>query len=210
MMIYNKDEKTGELYHYGIKGQRWGVRRYQNEDGSYTSEGKQRYGINSDGRMSKEGKRIYRADKKVDRAATKATKNYNKSINTLKVRSEAKTGYGRSRLATKATDEYYRATKAHAKANRLSQRYTNKFGYKQEQGMMDDMSKTGFKASTNFRKTTTAERRASVATSAAITTGTFAAAAFLGLPFYIISVPRSSTYEYRLKDEDKKVKIKDL
>lgn len=23
-----------ELYHHGIKGQRWGVRRYQNEDGS--------------------------------------------------------------------------------------------------------------------------------------------------------------------------------
>lgn len=41
-MIYNKDEKTGELYHHGIKGQRWGVRRYQNEDGSYTAEGKAR------------------------------------------------------------------------------------------------------------------------------------------------------------------------
>lgn len=31
-----------ELYHHGIKGQRWGVRRYQNPDGSYTSEGKAR------------------------------------------------------------------------------------------------------------------------------------------------------------------------
>ncbi len=39
MTIYNKDEKTGELYHYGIKGQHWGVRRYQNEDGTYTEEG---------------------------------------------------------------------------------------------------------------------------------------------------------------------------
>ena len=29
-----------ELYHHGIKGQRWGVRRYQNEDGTYTAEGK--------------------------------------------------------------------------------------------------------------------------------------------------------------------------
>lgn len=29
-----------ELYHHGIKGQRWGVRRYQNADGSYTSAGK--------------------------------------------------------------------------------------------------------------------------------------------------------------------------
>lgn len=32
-----------ELYHYGIKGMKWGVRRYQNEDGSYTEEGKKRY-----------------------------------------------------------------------------------------------------------------------------------------------------------------------
>lgn len=32
-----------ELYHHGIKGQRWGVRRYQNEDGSLTSEGKRHY-----------------------------------------------------------------------------------------------------------------------------------------------------------------------
>jgi hypothetical protein len=34
---------TNELYHHGIKGQKWGVRRYQNADGSLTSEGKKRY-----------------------------------------------------------------------------------------------------------------------------------------------------------------------
>lgn len=32
------------LMHHGIKGQKWGVRRYQNKDGSYTSEGKRRRG----------------------------------------------------------------------------------------------------------------------------------------------------------------------
>lgn len=32
-----------ELYHYGIKGQRRGVRRFQNIDGSLTYAGKQRY-----------------------------------------------------------------------------------------------------------------------------------------------------------------------
>lgn len=31
-----------ELYHYGIKGQKWGVRRYQNKDGSLTAAGKKR------------------------------------------------------------------------------------------------------------------------------------------------------------------------
>lgn len=34
----------GELTHAGIKGMRWGIRRYQNEDGTLTNLGKQRYG----------------------------------------------------------------------------------------------------------------------------------------------------------------------
>ena len=35
-------EHTNELYHWGIKGQKWGVRRYQNKDGTYTAAGKKR------------------------------------------------------------------------------------------------------------------------------------------------------------------------
>jgi len=35
--------KHSELFHHGIKGQKWGVRRYQNEDGSLTEAGKRRY-----------------------------------------------------------------------------------------------------------------------------------------------------------------------
>lgn len=33
---------SNELYHYGVKGMRWGVRRYQNPDGSLTAAGKKR------------------------------------------------------------------------------------------------------------------------------------------------------------------------
>lgn len=33
-----------ELYHHGIKGQKWGVRRFQNKDGSLTLAGKNRRG----------------------------------------------------------------------------------------------------------------------------------------------------------------------
>lgn len=36
------------LAHYGVKGQKWGVRRYQNEDGTLTEEGKKRYSDTSD------------------------------------------------------------------------------------------------------------------------------------------------------------------
>ena len=36
-------EKSDELAHHGILGQKWGVRRYQNYDGSYTRAGMKRY-----------------------------------------------------------------------------------------------------------------------------------------------------------------------
>lgn len=37
--LYHSED---ELTHYGVKGQKWGVRRYQNKDGSLTPAGKKR------------------------------------------------------------------------------------------------------------------------------------------------------------------------
>lgn len=45
---YGLTISSDEVYHYGIKGQIWGRRRYQNPDGSLTPEGRKRYGILSE------------------------------------------------------------------------------------------------------------------------------------------------------------------
>ena len=50
----NRWDGYGELYHHGIKGQKWGIRRYQNEDGSLTEEGKKRYYSGTSGDFEKE------------------------------------------------------------------------------------------------------------------------------------------------------------
>ena len=52
----NRFEFYDSLQHHGIIGQKWGVRRYQNPDGTLTEEGKQRY-LNPDGTLNAEGQK---------------------------------------------------------------------------------------------------------------------------------------------------------
>ena len=62
-----------ELAHHGILGQKWGVRRYQNKDGSLTAKGKKRYnndGSLTDSEQKKLSKSIIKDYKKTNQATT--------------------------------------------------------------------------------------------------------------------------------------------
>ena len=65
--------KNNVLGHSGIKGQKWGIRRYQNEDGSLTEEGKKRYGTPETYRaVAKEASSLEEATKGASSAASTA------------------------------------------------------------------------------------------------------------------------------------------
>lgn len=65
-------EDSDHLEHYGIKGMKWGIRRFQNKDGSLTKAGLKRYSDAASEVASKVGKSITEGGKKLGEAAGKA------------------------------------------------------------------------------------------------------------------------------------------
>ena len=82
-ILKGEDSSEDFIEHHGIKGQRRGVRRYQNEDGSLTALGRQRYGIGTwlKKRFSsaEKGYRMAKKQKEID-----AKIKYQQSVNQLK------------------------------------------------------------------------------------------------------------------------------
>lgn len=70
---------SSTLAHHGIKGQRWGVRRYQNADGSLTEAGKKKYGWMDKKAASKDIKKASKIENTVTRKI--GSENFEKAVN---------------------------------------------------------------------------------------------------------------------------------
>lgn len=103
--VYHAEENQNgdNLQHHGILGQRWGVRRYQNSDGSLTSEGRKHYGYKAarnnssvdklTGRKAardsaKEANKISEEDAKMLNKVTSTTINSARNVNKAITKSE--------------------------------------------------------------------------------------------------------------------------
>lgn len=212
-----------ELRHHGILGQKWGVRRFQNADGSYTSAGKKRYGIDPEtGKKSKEGRRLEKGDREVNYYATRSARRFRRSTdqaldkwhapkyskeyakNELKYDVGARLaltgGVGIVKLGqTSGMQNYHKGSDFKKKAEKSMQKYGIKI---KDVKSVDDMLKESGKAGRYYVERTAGEKVARIATDAAVSIGGRAAALALGVPIAPVKISSIGEVKYKMNQEN--------
>lgn len=116
-----------ELYHHGIIGQKWGIRRYQNEDGSLTDEGRLRYnGTKGQERLAKDIKReLNRIDKNTANDRRRLNDAQNQFLKDYKKARSVKTDEEHDRLERKADLRFEKNGKKHHDAIKVAKKETD-------------------------------------------------------------------------------------
>lgn len=103
MKVIGYKDHDDYLAHHGIMGQKWGVRRYQNEDGTLTAAGKLRYATDT----------VKFAGKEVGRAFKKGFKFLSPKLREAVKAEKAKLKEDRENTAEQRRQEYKDYLKAH-------------------------------------------------------------------------------------------------
>lgn len=124
MNNYNIVYSSDYLAHHGILGQKWGVRRYQNEDGSLTEAGKKRYETLSPDKLRKELNKNIRSERSKQTNSSRQWE-HNNSI---------------GEHSKAAQEKYYKDREKYEESSGLKDIYAqrNKLWEQYNQGKIDD------------------------------------------------------------------------
>ena len=106
-----------ELMHYGIKGQKWGVRRFQNEDGTLTPAGRKKYRQE----IKAENKKAFEYGRDATVAANAATYARNQQIKSRKKLDKALAKD--PEMLKKSTQKKYKRSLADIKSEKEMEKY---------------------------------------------------------------------------------------
>ena len=136
----HSDQTSDELYHHGIKGQKWGIRRFQNSDGTLTEAGKKRARRDGEGTLNtlEELRRTHLQDAK--RYANRAERYSKKADRLAAIGSNNKRAQGKANEALRKGFEHLNVH------DYLSSVMNMKIG---------DLEKNGFVVSTKTKRSLT-------------------------------------------------------
>lgn len=222
-MWYIGNDESPSLSHHGILGMKWGIRRYQNSDGTYTSAGKSRYGI-GDGKSYNGVKKkdafsakaaghkalakVYEMNEKVYKNSNKALSSMNKAAKNDQLKAAKKS----QESANKKRDEKQEAS--NKKKQEKIEKYRDKMSEKalknadrasetakQKKYEMEDLKKHGVKSST-YKAWEANDKLKDVAKGVSPSAGDFARAISVNMTLNELITTRQKEYKSYTKSAE--------